>query len=76
MNFAFSTSSVRRRRSCKPIANCNKSVDLLEKLRLRRKLRPAYSVWQINNIDNYSGKMFKLQREYASDLSLLLNVNA
>jgi len=36
--------SLRRRRCCKPTAHCNKSrvpVDILEKLCLRRKLRPA-----------------------------------
>jgi len=40
----FSTNSLPRRRCCKPTVHCNKSrdpVDLLQKLCLRRKLRPA-----------------------------------
>jgi len=41
---AFSKNSLRRSCCCKPIAHCNRSrdsVDLLAKLRLRHKLRPA-----------------------------------
>jgi len=41
---SVSMNIVRRYCCCKPTALCNKSrdhVDLLEKLRLRRKLRPA-----------------------------------